>query len=910
MEKLLSKYLIYSLFLFFPIIFIVYGFFDLDFLKGNNIDEYSNDFCQNNQVSLICKNKYKKNKIVWVFVDGNAYDQLVLLTNKTKYRLPIIFRGKGKGYKHTSMLFSELFSGVPSRSMLYSELKTDHIFKQLYKANYTMNFLGIHEPVNKMCGNESKTFKYKRVLPGHEKCSFCNFCNVTYDIEDSWSKKYYESIVNIDQRLPKDITREKVYSDLDYHFKHENIDVIDSVNLNECFQKTFFEFTGKESIIYYNTEIDKYNHLLSKGHIKTITEEYNTENWIIKIMKWIDEHPDYALIVNSDHGGQKFYGEDDINNHGLDIEGNEAVIFIYTKDFKDNYDKLKLDNTFYTKLDPSAIISQILENVNIPLQSGGISYPIGNDSLLRYTAYKSKEIQLLNQLNTYIKKYDYYENDLDKIKQKIMNSKYHEINDEDYEKFFDEEFTDKAINFIKDIQNEVTNTLNNKNKNISTHILLFLLIIFIYGAFIIHQMKDIFKIVKEDEHEDKNFTKLFTYILIISLFVIQLVNYFFVNFSIFDRLAIGVLATPFCLVISNLLIQLNYSSEVNFKLTIFLLIFGAISLIFHLSKLFIIMKEFFSSIIKSRILKAIGLCPLLFYELNYNFKKNFLNSSSQHFKYQIYNAIRLIYIIYIILIFLFDISTDNYFDTHTPFNYTITIAIYILFIALFMIAEINMKINLENNIEDKNQEIIKIIFFLFIFFINDESNRLMILIIFFIYEYIFDIFYNNEMKKISKIIIAIIIINVHEIFYLLVSRTYGLETSKLFFSKTIIYDINKSGFFKTFLEISYRIRFPIILAGFNLESNLFGNKLYNNKETFIFKLILNIKCALNFIFYCYEFIFLKDVEDYITLMVYSAVDLSIFLLDFINNFLIYLNLALINLFIKRKYEKTEQYLEF
>ena len=75
----------------------------------------------------------------------------------------------------------------------------------------------------------------------------------------------------------------------------------------------------------------KYNHLLSKGHIKTIGEEYNTESWIIKIMKWIDEHPDYALIVNSDHGGQKFYGEDDINNHGLDIDGNEAIIFIYTK---------------------------------------------------------------------------------------------------------------------------------------------------------------------------------------------------------------------------------------------------------------------------------------------------------------------------------------------------------------------------------------------------------------------------------------------------------------------------------------------------------------------------------------------------------------------------------------------------
>ena len=151
-----------------------------------------------------------------------------------------------------------------------------------------------------------------------------------------------------------------------------------------------------------------------------------------------------------------------------------------------------------------------------------------------------------------------------------MNSEYYRINDEKYEKYFDEKFTDKANNFIKNIQNEVTNTLNNKNKNISTHILLFLLLISIYSVFIIYQIKDIFIIVKEVENEDKNFKKLFAYILIISLFLIQLVNYFFVNYSIFDRLVIGVFATPFCLVICNILIKSNYSSEISFKLNKFL----------------------------------------------------------------------------------------------------------------------------------------------------------------------------------------------------------------------------------------------------------------------------------------------------------------------------------------------------
>ena len=51
-----------------------------------------------------------------------------------------------------------MFYGVPSRSMFYDELKTDHIFKQLYNANYTINFLGINPPVNKLCGTKNNIF--------------------------------------------------------------------------------------------------------------------------------------------------------------------------------------------------------------------------------------------------------------------------------------------------------------------------------------------------------------------------------------------------------------------------------------------------------------------------------------------------------------------------------------------------------------------------------------------------------------------------------------------------------------------------------------------------------------------------------------------------------------------------------
>ena len=548
-----------------------------------------------------------------------------------------------------------MFSVVPSRSMFYDELKTDHIFKQLYNANYTINFLGINQPVNKLCGIKNNIFKNKHILKDHEKYSFQEICNAIYSINDPWFENYYKTIVNRDKRLLTGINKEKIYSDLDKHFKLDNNDILESINLNECFNKSFFEFNENESLVYYNTEIDKNNHFFTKEHIKTIFEEYNTENWIIKIMEWIDKHPDYALIVNSDHGGQKFYGEDDLNNHGFDIEGNEAILFIYTKEFRDNYEQLKLDNTFYNKLDPSSIICQILENVNIPLQSEGISYPIGNNSLLRYIAYKSKEIQLINKLKVYINNIPKLEKNLKEIFYKINNSKFFSIKEEEYEKYFDSNFTNQSINFLISIQDEINKILH--KKNIFSNIILSFVFIIIFLGVIIYQIKNIFQIIKAEE---KNLAINILLIIFISLFLIQLLNYSLISFSVLSRLICGIFISPFSLIICNIILKFFYSTENNFQMNIFLLLIGVISIIIHFSKFFIFLKEYFSTIVKSRILNTF-LCPILFLELNYGLNKNFFNTNLFLFKFSLTKIIKAIYIIFILLIFIFDISTDNYF---------------------------------------------------------------------------------------------------------------------------------------------------------------------------------------------------------------------------------------------------------
>jgi len=885
MRAYLKIYIINVFLIFISIYFTIYSFLYINFLKGKNIDEFSNNYCQTNSSSIICKNKYKKNKFIWIYLDGNAYDQLVLLKDKAKYKIPIIFRVKGEGFKHTNPLFTSMFSGVINRNILIChKIEKDQIFKQLHQSNYTMRLLGITEPVNKLNGEDNfEIFDKKHIFKEHEDCSFCNFCNVTYPISDSWCKKYYKTITDRDQNLLKGFPKEKLYEDLDKHFKIENNDIMKDINLNTCFQKTFFDFNEKESLIYYNTEIDKFNHYYSKRHIRTITEEYNTENWVIKVMEWIDEHPDYALIVNSDHGGQGFYGEDDVNNHGLDIVGNEAIIFMYTKELRDNYDSLKYENTFITQLDHSSIISQILEDINIPLQSQGIAYPIGNDSLLRFSAYKSKEIQLLNQLNTYIKKYPDYKNDLDKIINKIKNTEYYKVNEDEYEKYFNEKFTNESIEFMKAIQKDITKILNNKNKNIFSHFLLFFAIFIIYLYSTIYQLYILYQLIKTDRTN----LLLFLSVLLTSLFIIPLVNFIFTFLSIYNRLVIGIFITPFGLFISNIIIKSYFHYKNYLDSYIFVVLMGIISMLFHYFKIFLFMKRIFSAIIYSRIFNFIFIYPILYFELYYETKRYFKKDNFTFFKYPIYKIMKAISIIFIILLILFDISTESYyFFQHTPFNYFITILIYILFIFIFFISCQIIIFNNKNNIKNKFG-LTKLLLFLYEIYINDETNRLMILIIYIILEYFSSLYYQNQ-NKIYQILIAILIININEIFYLITQRVYSIEASKYFFSKTFMYSIKSSMIVEGILTIFYKLRFPFITATYLLAMTPVGNGIIFTDGSFILRIILNVRINLNFLYFIYQFIIFKNDADFMTIIFYSYVDSSLLFFDFINLFIYFI----------------------
>ena len=229
-------------------------------------------------------------------------------------------------FKLSAPQHEEIFSGKFSRNYQGLPIRTDTVLKQANISGHKLIYSGVRTPLFKLLGDWNSTLLLSyRISKTREKVATDDLCDVYNNIYDSWTEDYFDNHVDINKHL-KDKTRGEVYKDLEKHFSRVNENFVENLNFTECLVKKY-NWTGAESIVYYTTKIDGWNHLYGKKHYKVIEQVYNVEKLIYKIMDWIKEHEDYILIVNSDHGGQTFYGDDSIINHGLNIPGNEGFLF-------------------------------------------------------------------------------------------------------------------------------------------------------------------------------------------------------------------------------------------------------------------------------------------------------------------------------------------------------------------------------------------------------------------------------------------------------------------------------------------------------------------------------------------------------------------------------------------------------
>ena len=361
-------------------LFILFLFYDPYLLRGKTINNYSNDYCNNENNphhDLLCTNKYfnyRKSKFIWLTIDGTATDQLVELHNFEKYKITTSFLSMGKYNKYTNMLYESMMTGKYNKNLGGSTIKYDNFIKQVLQAEYKISYRGWTLPIPGLIGDDlNNQFYFKHIDNGHEMQAFNSFCNMTNffpflnidiidyqktDPNNKISRNLEQKIIDLinqvkddDYYLLKNISKNLFFDELDKIFSEEK-KILLELNITECLIKNF-NWTEEEniSVIFYSTEVDEFNHFYGKNHIYSLLQSYIAEKMIINLIKWIDNHRDYALIINSDHGGQHFYGEDTLRNHGEDFAGNEGIFYIYTYDFKINYEKLKLSERYINIID-------------------------------------------------------------------------------------------------------------------------------------------------------------------------------------------------------------------------------------------------------------------------------------------------------------------------------------------------------------------------------------------------------------------------------------------------------------------------------------------------------------------------------------------------------------------------------
>ena len=536
-----------------------------------SINEYYNDYCENRSneyYDFLCTNKYykynlKKSKFIWILTDGTASNQLLEIYNNEKYKIASFYvEVDDVTYKHTNELYSTLITGKHNRNYNGLAVEGDHIIQQMANAGYKINLRGWDSPMADLTGdrengiNDGKFYHKRFIFNEHEITAFNTFCNITNPfpfLQVSFDRYRYpipNEVVNDDllNKIKNIISKKKeilddkksrleLYNELDKLFEDNPINLF-SKNINDCLKKSFgWEEKENISIIYYTTELDHSNHLFSKYHVNTVLQCYITEKMIIRLMEWIDNHEDYALIVTSDHGGQEFYGQDGIKNHGVDSPGNEAIFFVYTKEIKDHYDELKIKEPYIHMEDENEMIAQILTGINIPFSSRGFPHRLINDDINFFIALKRKEIQLIKLMEKYIEKYKNYENSLKDILEELKNNfsltktiiKTYISENLDIYNSKVVEFKDMINSYEKSLfakQNEIMKIIDNNNRKVKKNYIYFSIIfsvVFIKFIFEIYFL--FFRIIDTEKGEVNSAKKkkdyIFNVIIFISFFILS-----------------------------------------------------------------------------------------------------------------------------------------------------------------------------------------------------------------------------------------------------------------------------------------------------------------------------------------------------------------------------------------------------
>ena len=791
-----------------------------------NIHEEINTFCDNS-TSLACKNKYKKKKFILLISDGTSFDELPYNYKPEEHNLTSVFKNYDTEFKITGGNFETEFTGEFSRNYYYKKIINDNFFKQLHRSGYRLSYLGIDLPVFLFLGAEKniELSKYK-VEKNVEPIAFSNLCNYTLNVFDNKITNFFSKIKQKYSLI--DVRREEIYKQLDELFKKENDYLFNILNLTKCFINQFDYNPNNKSekfgIIYYTTTLDEIHHKYSKKHWKSIVNAYITNKFISKIHQFVNENTDFSLILIGDHGGSIFPGDETITMHGSNKKGNEAIFTLFNNELGKNYNELKYNIKTINRYNYAPTMPQIIEGINIPINSIGKPLLIGNDNIIRYAAVKSKEEQVIQFLIKGREKFNEFNKTFIKLENEIKKDQKDDIS------LFNDKYYNDRINKLVDIHVKAKGLIHRKSnvKHFVNFLILFAIYLIIFSCEFYIFKKIVFK-VENEEKKDKNDFKEFIYIIIVYFIPIFFFYFFPGSFHIMTRLRFGFW-------FSNAIILLffifeKFNTKIKIIICIKILIFFSIMFIIFYGTLYYL--KYYFSYYNFKILSLFIFYPLYLFFIYYDTKKEL---SSIYFdkdnRYSCQKIITILSIIFLIFILLFDLrriqvntKNLNIIKTFITFSFII-LFIFNILIVLFGKGKKICHFPLTNLIT----------FFLNIFTL-DEAEKFCLIIFYPLCEIIIRK-KENKNNLIKKLFYLIMIIFLCDIFNLY-SRYVLTPKINITISLRIL-NLKIDSFLMKYPENF----FYVILASYIHSLSNFSNKEYSNSESIVMRYLVYFKILL------------------------------------------------------------------
>ena len=872
------------------IIIVIYMLFSIlfilnqDLFKGFSMDGFHNDFCLHNESDIICSNNYKKNKFIYVLIDGAAYDQLYeLRVNRDKYNITRIFRGTMNDYKQSAVNHEIIFSGKKNRNFIGNSIKEDNLFYGLFKTGVKYTFRGIKLIVYTLVGQYFEKYK----ITPTEVHSMDTMCNFALNVEDKWSKKFFKDISDDSGELKKEYNISYLYEQLDKHFEPE----LKKFNtrgendfISQCFQK-YFQWTGDESIIYYGNKIDHINHNFHKHHIRVISQMYVTEKILIRLLDWCYDHPDYAFFYATDHGGQEFFGEDNIINHGGNEDGNEAGFFAYTKDLAINYDKLKLDDKKVSLYDFSTLIQQLIQGGVVPLESMGVPYPVANDDLFSITSIRAKGQQLIKYIELFCNKYPKNIDILEPIKYQIL-----EILEQKNKNLVAN--TEIYLNDLRILQTKIEEEIDINNKN-EFFLIAFYIIVILLGLLISFDIYTLKKLVFKDNNIKNNF--FFAICIIFGLYFPLLVTVFYPSNKLYDKLYESIINQYYSysiLIIGFIFFNRKKLNLLNIAfysgLAIILICLSIFSKFFYQKEYFLEMKRLFTSVVLAKICNFSIFYPLfaafMYYEIR-KLKFLYLDPLYKYSAFKIFGACSILMLIFMIL---FEIFIRPFFEVHSIFS--LLSNHFVFFFGLIFLVSCFIKFHAKSEKYSKalgegdiiyGFPIMKLVLIIYHFYLADEAERILLLFLFIPLLEFFSIKFFNQ-DKIVKLLMLICYMGSGEIFYVITQRFFSFDISIKVLSRTVGMTGETFPLFSGILMGTHKLRYFMTLTGYIISLTRFNRSgPFFSETSFMIRLVVAMQLVGKIIYFYYRYFNNLIGEEFLELFMWTMCHVMIFGLDLI-----------------------------